>query len=65
MTGGAILALTRQLAFELAPRRIRVNAVVAGLIEETNAQSEWEAASERDRQNAHFGGSSRGGFRCC
>ena len=32
-TKGAINAMTRQLAVELAPRRIRVNAVVPGLIE--------------------------------
>jgi glucose 1-dehydrogenase len=32
-TKGAIIALTRQLAVELAPKRIRVNAVGPGLIE--------------------------------
>jgi NAD(P)-dependent dehydrogenase (short-subunit alcohol dehydrogenase family) len=32
-TKGAIVALTRQLAIELAPRRVRVNAVGPGLIE--------------------------------
>jgi NAD(P)-dependent dehydrogenase (short-subunit alcohol dehydrogenase family) len=32
-TKGAINAMTRELAVELAPRRIRVNAVVPGLIE--------------------------------
>jgi NAD(P)-dependent dehydrogenase (short-subunit alcohol dehydrogenase family) len=48
-TGGAILALTRQLALELAKRRIRVNTVVSGLIEGATGQSQWDAASERDR----------------
>ena len=32
-TKGAINALTRQLAVELAPRRVRVNAVGPGLVE--------------------------------
>jgi len=32
-TKGAIVSLTRQLAVELAPRRVRVNAVAPGLIE--------------------------------
>jgi glucose 1-dehydrogenase/3-oxoacyl-[acyl-carrier protein] reductase len=32
-TKGAIVAFTRQLAIELAPRKIRVNAVAPGLIE--------------------------------
>jgi NAD(P)-dependent dehydrogenase (short-subunit alcohol dehydrogenase family) len=32
-TKGAVVALTRQLAIELAPRRIRVNGIAPGLIE--------------------------------
>jgi glucose 1-dehydrogenase/3-oxoacyl-[acyl-carrier protein] reductase len=32
-TKGAIVAFTRELAMELAPRRIRVNAIGPGLIE--------------------------------
>jgi 3-oxoacyl-[acyl-carrier protein] reductase len=48
-TGGALLALTRQLALELAPRRIRVNAVVAGLVEGGVGHPEWLAMSDRER----------------
>jgi 3-oxoacyl-[acyl-carrier protein] reductase len=48
-TGGAILALTRQLGLELGKRRIRVNAIVSGLIEGATGQSQWDAASERER----------------
>jgi 3-oxoacyl-[acyl-carrier protein] reductase len=48
--GGALLALTRQLALELAPRRIRVNAVVAGLIEGSVGRPEWLAMSDRERR---------------
>lgn len=48
-TEGAILAAMRQSALELAPRRIRVNAVVAGLIEEASGQDLWEAANADDR----------------
>lgn len=47
--GGAILALTRQLAFELAPWRVRVNAVVVGLIEDETAEPLWSALSETER----------------
>jgi 3-oxoacyl-[acyl-carrier protein] reductase len=47
--GGALLALTRQLALELAPRQIRVNAVVAGLIE-GRGRPEWLAMSDRERR---------------
>jgi NAD(P)-dependent dehydrogenase (short-subunit alcohol dehydrogenase family) len=47
--GGAILALTRQQAFELAPSRIRVNAVVVGLIEGETAEPTWSALSETER----------------
>jgi 3-oxoacyl-[acyl-carrier protein] reductase len=49
-TGGALLALTRQLALELAPRRIRVNAVVTGLIEGSAAHAEWVQMSDRERR---------------
>jgi len=47
LTDGAILSLTRQLAFEYAPKRIRVNAVVVGLIE---GSEEFDRMSDRERQ---------------
>jgi 3-oxoacyl-[acyl-carrier protein] reductase len=47
---GAILAATRQLAFELAPHRIRVNAVAMGLIRTPETEAMWNALAERDRQ---------------
>jgi NAD(P)-dependent dehydrogenase (short-subunit alcohol dehydrogenase family) len=47
LANGAILGLTRQLALELAPKRIRLNAVVVGLIE---GSSEFEQMSARERQ---------------
>jgi 7-alpha-hydroxysteroid dehydrogenase len=46
---GAILALTRQLAFELAPKRIRVNAVTVGWIRTTASERAWRELSDRDR----------------
>lgn len=47
--GGAMLALTRQLAFELAPSQIWVNAVVIGLIEGETAEPLWDDLSEKER----------------
>jgi len=47
---GAVLAATRQLAFELAPHRIRLNAVAMGLVRTPETVAMWEALAERDRQ---------------
>lgn len=49
LANGAILSLTRQLALEHGPKRIRLNAVVIGLIE---GSSEFEQMSARERQFA-------------
>jgi 3-oxoacyl-[acyl-carrier protein] reductase len=46
MANGAVLGLTRQLALELAPRGIRVNAVVMGLLE-GSPETELMNAEER------------------
>jgi NAD(P)-dependent dehydrogenase (short-subunit alcohol dehydrogenase family) len=46
---GAVLALTRELAFELAPDGIYVNSVTPGLIGTRRAQEEWDRLSENDR----------------
>lgn len=43
---GAILALTRELAFDLAADGIRVNAVVPGLIETREGKRDWEQLPE-------------------
>ena len=43
---GAINAFTRAMAVELAPRRIRVNAVAPGVIETDMSQAVREAADE-------------------
>ena len=42
---GAAFALTRQLGLELAPRKIRVNAVCIGWIRSARAQRRWDAMS--------------------
>lgn len=47
LASGAILALTRQLAFELAPRSIRLNAVVLGLLE---GASDFELMNDEERR---------------
>ena len=46
---GAVLALTRELAFELAPDGICVNAVVLGLIGTAQLRRQWEELSETER----------------
>ena len=46
---GGVLALTRELAFELAPDGIYVNAVVLGLIGTARVRREWESLSETER----------------
>jgi NAD(P)-dependent dehydrogenase (short-subunit alcohol dehydrogenase family) len=46
---GGILALTRELAFELGPDGIRVNAVVPGLIATREGQQDWERLPETAR----------------
>jgi NAD(P)-dependent dehydrogenase (short-subunit alcohol dehydrogenase family) len=46
---GGVLALTRELAFELSADGIYVNAVVLGLIETAQARREWEHLSETER----------------
>jgi NAD(P)-dependent dehydrogenase (short-subunit alcohol dehydrogenase family) len=48
---GGILALTRQLAFELAPDGIYVNAVVPGLILTEQRQIEWSRLDDRTRSD--------------
>jgi NAD(P)-dependent dehydrogenase (short-subunit alcohol dehydrogenase family) len=45
----AIVGLTRQLAFELAPHRIRVNAVAAGWIRSPACAQAWQALSAREQ----------------
>ena len=47
---GAIFGLTRQLGFELAPRRIRVNAVSLGWIRSGERDREWDAMTARERE---------------
>jgi NAD(P)-dependent dehydrogenase (short-subunit alcohol dehydrogenase family) len=45
----AIVALTRQAAFELAAQKIRVNAVAVGWVRDEATEAAWRALSERDR----------------
>lgn len=46
---GALLALTRELAFELAPHRIRVNAVAVGWIRTPASERAWRKLSSKDQ----------------
>lgn len=46
---GGVLALTRELAFELGPDGIRVNAVVPGLIATREGKREWERLPETSK----------------
>jgi len=46
---GALLALTRELAFELAPHRIRVNAATIGWIRTPASERVWQRLSNQDQ----------------
>ena len=46
---GGVLALTRELAFELSADGIYVNAAVLGLIDTAQARRQWERLSETER----------------
>jgi 3-oxoacyl-[acyl-carrier protein] reductase len=46
LVNGSILGMTRQLALELAPRKVRVNAVVTGLME---GSEEFERMTAQER----------------
>lgn len=48
--GGAVLAATRQLGFELAPRRIRVNAVAVGLIRTPETEQALAKLTDQERE---------------
>ena len=48
---GGVLALTRELALELGPHGICVNAVVPGWIATERSAREWERMSERARRD--------------
>jgi NAD(P)-dependent dehydrogenase (short-subunit alcohol dehydrogenase family) len=50
-TGGGVLALTRELALELGPHGVTVNAVVPGWILTERSTREWERMSERARRD--------------
>ena len=50
---GGLEALTRQLAVELAPRKVRVNTVCGGLIETDSLRYLPEGAAMLDFANAH------------
>lgn len=45
----AIVGLTRELAFELAPHRIRVNAVIAGWIRTPSCEQAWQSLGAREQ----------------
>lgn len=47
---GAVFALTRQLGFELARHRIRVNAISLGWIRSGERGREWAAMNSRERK---------------
>jgi NAD(P)-dependent dehydrogenase (short-subunit alcohol dehydrogenase family) len=47
---GAAFALTRQFGLELAPRKIRVNAVSIGWIRSARAQRRWDAMSLAEQE---------------
>jgi NAD(P)-dependent dehydrogenase (short-subunit alcohol dehydrogenase family) len=49
--GGGVLSLTRELALELGPHGIGVNAVVPGWIATERSAREWERMSERARRD--------------
>jgi 3-oxoacyl-[acyl-carrier protein] reductase len=48
-TESGIVGLTRQLAFELAPHRIGVNAVAAGWIRTPASEQAWQALTAREQ----------------
>lgn len=48
--GGGVLAATRQLGFDLAPRGIRVNAVAVGLIRSAEAEQALAKLTDRERE---------------
>jgi 3-oxoacyl-[acyl-carrier protein] reductase len=48
-TESGIVGLTRQLAFDLAPHRIRVNAVAAGWIRTPASEQAWQSLSAREQ----------------
>jgi NAD(P)-dependent dehydrogenase (short-subunit alcohol dehydrogenase family) len=49
VTKAAVLMLTRTLALELAPRRIRVNALAPGLIQTRFSEALWQSPELRTR----------------
>jgi 3-oxoacyl-[acyl-carrier protein] reductase len=50
-TGGGVLALTRELALELGPHGVTVNAVVPGWILTDRSGREWQRMPERVRRD--------------
>jgi 3-hydroxybutyrate dehydrogenase len=50
-TSGGVLALTRELALELGPRGVTVNAVVPGWILTESSAREWERMPDRARRD--------------
>jgi 3-oxoacyl-[acyl-carrier protein] reductase len=46
---GALLGLTRELAFELAPHRIRVNAATIGWIRTPDSEHAWQQLSTQEQ----------------